>query len=376
MRNYYTLYQNQLAAIACKPDRQRQLLIFVSMAAGLVLNVRQVNYLNIFLMIGSAALAFVLPFELFMFSYVVLGPLHYLTEMAWLHQRQYFVNGARAWWLLALCGVGVIIFYVADFVLLQSAGNNSAQAQGLSALFRNWLLNFILLASIIGLVLVTVIDKWWRLMLICMLTMLLVLFNPYREVLIAVAILIPTIVHTCLFLLAFILLGAIKSKSFSGYLSVLVFVVCCVSFFVTGWGIAAYDIHPRVLQNLEEGFFLAVNDILGNLTGNGFNTIADTLYSPWGIRIQQFIAFVYTYHYLNWFSKTNIINWHQVPRSWALSIVFLWILLVSLYLIDFKTGLLAIFLLSMLHVFLEFPLNYRSILGIGTHFWKSVKQKP
>jgi hypothetical protein len=28
----------------------------------------------------------------------------------------------------------------------------------------------------------------------------------------------------------------------------------------------------------------------------------------------RFIAFAYTYHYLNWFSKTDIIRWHVVSQ--------------------------------------------------------------
>lgn len=344
--------------------------IFVYMAIGLALNVQQINYLNIGLMVASAAMAFIFPFELFLFSYIVLGPLHYLTEMAWLHQRSYFVEGNRAWWLLALCGIGVMVFYTADFILHSGlVATTPANVVGLSSLFRNWVLNFVLLATVIGIVLVAVNDRWWRLLLICMLTGLLIVLNPYREFLIALGILIPTIVHTCLFMLAFIFFGALKSSSPSGYLSVVAFIACSISFFVTNWGIEAYEIHPRALQNLQEGFFLSVNDILGNVTGNRFSTIQDTLYSPWGIRIQQFIAFSYTYHYLNWFSKTNIINWHQMPRKWAVAIAALWAFFVALYLIDFKTGLVAIFLLSVLHVFLEFPLNYRSILGIGSHLY-------
>ena len=47
----------------------------------------QVNYLNIGLMIVSAIAAFILPFELFLFAYAVLGPLHYLTESSWLQDR-------------------------------------------------------------------------------------------------------------------------------------------------------------------------------------------------------------------------------------------------------------------------------------------------
>lgn len=347
------------------------------MAQGFALNVNQVNYLNIILMGMATVVAFILPFELFLFSYIVLGPLHYLTEMAWLHQRKYFIDDSRAWWLLVLCGVGLVAFYLADLLLLNVPGINetiSAQrTQELSSLFRNWTLNFVLLAVIIALVLVLTKDKWWRLLLICLLTAVLIILNPYRQVLIVLGILIPTIVHTSIFMAAFIFYGALKSKSLSGYLSVLVFIICSVSFFVTPWGIESYEISPRVLQNLQEGFFLSVNDILGSLSGHRFNSIQDTLYSAWGIRIQQFIAFSYTYHYLNWFSKTNIINWHHIPRKWLVSILVLWALFVSLYLIDFKTGLAAIFLLSMLHVFLEFPLNYHSIVGIGNSLYGRVK---
>ncbi len=348
-------------------------LIFACMAKGYSLNVQQVNYLNIVLMVAAAGAAVIRPFELFLFSYIVLGPLHYLTEMTWLHQRQYFIDKSKAWWLLVACGFGLIVFYLADFLITHFPSwfsmLSAEEINNYSALFRNWTLNFVLLAFVIGAVLVAVKDKWWRLTAICLLTAFLIVLNPYRELLITLGILIPTLVHTFLFMMAFILYGALKSNSTSGYLSVVVFVLCSASFFVTNWGIASYSINPFVLQNLQEGFFLAVNDILGKLLGHQFNSIQDTLYSPWGIRIQQFIAFSYTYHYLNWFSKTNIINWHHIPRKWGIAIIVLWVLFISLYLIDFKTGLLAIFLLSMLHVFLEFPLNYLSMLGIGNHFW-------
>lgn len=350
------------------------------MARGIALSVNQVNYLNIVLMAAATIAAFMFPFELFLFSYIVLGPLHYLTEMAWLHQRKYFIDDSRAWWLLVLCGIGVVAFYLADFLLLNHPSINHQfgpqRVEELSSLFRNWTLNFVLVAVVIAMVLVATKDKWWRLLLICSLVVLLIVLNPYRQILIILGILIPTIVHTFLFMGAFILFGALKSKSLSGYLSVIVFMLCSLSFFVTPWGIDGYQISQRVLHNLNEGFFLMVNDILGSLIGHRFNSIQETLYSPWGIRIQQFIAFSYTYHYLNWFSKTNIINWHRMPRKWLATILALWVLFVSLYLIDFKTGLAAIFLLSMLHVFLEFPLNYHSIVGIGSNLYGQFKTTP
>ena len=53
-------------------------------------NIDRINYLNIGLMIGACVAAYLFPFELFLFSYAVLGPLHYLTEISWLHERKLF----------------------------------------------------------------------------------------------------------------------------------------------------------------------------------------------------------------------------------------------------------------------------------------------
>ena len=57
------------------------------------MNTKTVDLINIGLMIISCIAAYLLPFELFLFSYAILGPLHYLTEISWLHRRDYFVNG-------------------------------------------------------------------------------------------------------------------------------------------------------------------------------------------------------------------------------------------------------------------------------------------
>src|SRR5215468_5165727 len=62
----------------------------------------RLDYLNMGLMVGSAVIARAVPFGLFLVAYAVLGPLHYLTEIGWLHQRSYFAP-RRSWaWLLAV----------------------------------------------------------------------------------------------------------------------------------------------------------------------------------------------------------------------------------------------------------------------------------
>src|SRR3569832_1655712 len=62
----------------------------------------QVNYLNIGLMILSCIVAFIIPFELFLFSYAILGPLHYLTEISWLHKRRCFSPGKNDFIVFAI----------------------------------------------------------------------------------------------------------------------------------------------------------------------------------------------------------------------------------------------------------------------------------
>src|SRR5438093_7570437 len=71
------------------------------------LSVDQVNYLNIGLMLAAAGAAFVRPFELFLFAYALLGPLHYLTEISWLHDRRYFTKGKHDYLFLVFVGVVV-----------------------------------------------------------------------------------------------------------------------------------------------------------------------------------------------------------------------------------------------------------------------------
>src|SRR5579859_1240947 len=61
-------------------------------------------------MFVSAIAAFAYPFELFLLVYAVLGPLHYLTEISWLHDRGYYTQRKYDYLFLAALAV-VITFY-------------------------------------------------------------------------------------------------------------------------------------------------------------------------------------------------------------------------------------------------------------------------
>jgi len=85
-----------------------------------------------------------------------------------------------------------------------------------------------------------------------------------------------------------------------------------------------------------------------------------------------YIAFAYTYHYLNWFSKTSVIGWHKINKKRALFIALGWIASLLLYLINYELGLLALFFLSVTHVLLEFPLNHITLREITKFCYKRV----
>ncbi|MCY7363401.1 MAG: hypothetical protein LH629_15240, partial [Ignavibacteria bacterium] len=87
--------------------------------------------------------------------------------------------------------------------------------------------------------------------------------------------------------------------------------------------------------------------------------------NPAMLAIMTFIGFAYMYHYLNWFSKTSIIQWHNIPRLRFAAVIFLWIASIALYAFDYAVGLKWLFFLSFTHVLLEFPLNNITFINIG-----------
>jgi hypothetical protein len=96
-------------------------------------------------------------------------------------------------------------------------------------------------------------------------------------------------------------------------------------------------------------------------------------FSTFGIMLMRFIAFAYLYHYLNWFSKTEVIRWHKVPKIRFALVIGLWLTACGLYAYDYALGLSFLFFLSFSHVLLEFPLNIVSIVGIGKETLSIVK---
>ena len=179
------------------------------------------------------------------------------------------------------------------------------------------------------------------------------------------AILLPSIVHVFLFTGSFILFGALKTRSASGIVSLVFFVLCAIVFFVFMPENISHPVSNYGKQAYS--FFGSVNVALYRLFGFGTLLKTDVAFytNPKSIAIMRFLAFAYTYHYLNWFSKTSVIKWNEVSKMRMSIILVLWIAAVVLYGISYKIGIYALSLLSTMHVFFEYPLNHVTLVGIG-----------
>src|SRR5436309_2363394 len=187
----------------------------------------QINYLNIGLMIVSCLLSYVFPFELFLFSYAVLGPLHYLTEISWLHDQNYFiearrarqVRARRAWLILVAVTLAVMLYgFVVEKVLKQQAT-------------PAWEIALFYLVFVTAALFMFTRRKGAGVAVV-VLSLILLAFVSDSRYYALVAFFLITIFHVLIFTGAFILFGALKSRSRSGVLSLGVFVVCMVSFFI------------------------------------------------------------------------------------------------------------------------------------------------
>lgn len=311
-------------------------------------NGRRVDLLNIGLMLGSCVLAFALPFDLFLFSYAVLGPLHYLTEISWLHKRDYFLPRRRDAFLLV----------VPLALLLAAHWGKDHWSGGLRMEFWGPLLN----AAGLGLAvaLVATRDARWRAGIVGAALLAGWAFADRSAVHDLLRVLLPTLIHVWLFTGAFVLLGALRARSPTGLASLAVFVACSAACFLVQPRTWPLQVRPAY------GSIVGVNEIVfGWIEGRRAEGLPELLSSQPGRGIVRFIAFAYTYHYLNWFSKTSIIQWHRIPRLWTYANIGLWIASVALYAYDYALGLAVLFGLSYLHVYLELPLNGRSFAGIG-----------
>ncbi len=319
---------------------------------------KQVDLVNIGLIFISLLVAFKLPFHLFLFSYAVLGPLHYLTEINWLKGNNYFSSINKKWsYFFVLISFLIALPSLIDLLLPATKKNPTVFIEYLKKI--NVPIIFIAFTSALGFAFMKKISH--IMITIAVAIVASVFLIKVQGWILLFGVFMPTLIHVYLFTLLFMLYGAIKSKSTYGYIGVACMIVCIVI-------IASSHINPKnyILSETTVATFFssnmqyvlgAISKILGIFEG----TKTPSIFHPAIIKVQIFIAFAYTYHYLNWFSKTSIIKWHQITKKEGITILGLWAVSVILYIYDYKTGFVLLMFLSYLHVLLEFPLNYITI---------------
>lgn len=421
----------------------------------------KINYANIGLMLITAVLAYFYPFETFLLAYAYLGPLHYLTEISWLHDRNYYAKGKYDFLVLLL--VGILLSYAAfakDFGVSVEVYDYFVKMNLFDKLLVFALFSAVLFALVKNLFVKIVAILFLYVFVSGWLSPDNATSNAESTTVFALTSLVPTLIHVYLFTGLFMLFGSLKTRSVSGMWQMVGFVTVPLllvfalpvdpkapisefgknAHYAKGDGFYATNIsimdHFNLINDpvytnsdfvsfVKKKDFKQANAQYNFITKENLNLLVDSLSkipnkaylinkqplnpnfqvdnilqlfakegmldeyqmkpipaklfsgfslekyasivynSTVGIMLMRFIAFAYLYHYLNWFSKTEIIRWHQVPKLRFAAVILLWVVASVFYAYDYSLGLSLLFFLSFSHVLLEFPLNIISIVGIG-----------
>jgi hypothetical protein len=379
-------------------------------------------------MLVTMVLAYYFPFETFLFAYAFLGPLHYLTEISWLHDRQYFTKGKYDFIPLLLIGIALSYAAFAKDSGFDMEFYNTFVELGLFdkllvlALFSSLLFAFVknLPVKIFSILFLFIFISGWfsednKEM------------NQSSTTVFALTSLLPTLIHVYVFTGLFMLFGALKSRSKTGLMSVGAFIILPIILifvvpvkpktnYISAYGKEAYyaggdgffSTNVSIIRQFELSKNMTNSDYIKYLIKDSVEkkealilfkdslnkdfiiqnpehalymksvALADAkpgkpeenwwsivFFSSAGIMLMRFIAFAYMYHYLNWFSKTEVIRWHKVPKIRFAAVLLIWLSACGLYAYNYALGLSFLFFLSFTHVLLEFPLNMVSIVGIG-----------
>jgi hypothetical protein len=303
---------------------------------------RPTDAVHLGLMLLALGIAYVMPFELLLLAYVVLGPAHYTTEISWLHDRKYFLPHRSVAVVLAVVAAAAAMIDSASwlgfvmwsaFVMCALFSATTTGAQGV-----------VLVIGAAGL------------------TAVMYARAPSLAVL---GVLLPTLIHVSLFTLIFMTLGAYKSGSRMQASLIAVYALAIGL-------ILAFPPHAAMLvpafAEVARDYFGNVAPALGRLFGNpGLSLDA---------RFIGLLAFVYTYHYLNWFIKADVIRWTDIPPARLALVTTVSAASTGLYFYDYALGFSILLALSLVHVVLEFPLNALAMRQLGNAVRQRLRPEP
>ena len=308
--------------------------------------------LNIALIAASTLLAIRWPFETLLLAYAVLGPLHYMTEISWLHDRNYFLPRRSDAWPLIIGGLALILAVIAVANADKGALHRAVENGALFALF--------------GFALVMIVVSSWskRLLALIVLVPACLLFARGIGFADSLAGYLPTIIHVYVFTGLFMLLGWLRRPGPDSAGALAVYLLCPLLCWLTplAWSATASGWAERAFV----GTLAGINDLILGDAGLAIDR-ARMVEHPISVLVTRVLALAYLYHYLNWFSKVEVIGWARISPKRGAIILALWICAVALYFQNYLLGFTVLLVLSFMHVVLEFPLNHRSFREIGGH---------
>lgn len=326
---------------------------------------KETDLINVFLIIFSLFLAFQYPFELFFFSFIVLGPLHYLTEINWLKEKNYFVQNRHTVWLFVLITVIISIPFFQKIEIIRDFFQSTGYQPILKWVNRQF--GYLILFGLLFSIALVHFSSWFKLMMFFIVAagLSFVLLNYNKTLFMIATFLITTIIHVYLFTLLFMYFGYTKNKTFYGKLNIILLLVCPLLIMISTSPLSeSYQLSPYIVGAVyDSGIGELVYRIAQLLNIHTYGTL--DLSTPKAVKIMTFISFAYTYHYLNWFSKTSIIGWSRnLTKQKTYAILLIWIGIIILYKYNFNYGLVLLFFFSTLHVLLEFPLNITTMRAL------------
>jgi hypothetical protein len=167
-------------------------------------------------------------------------------------------------------------------------------------------------------------------------------------------ILLPTLIHVSLFTFIFMILGAYRSGSRAQALLIVIYLMAIALLLVVP---PSASMQIPTFAKAGQEYFGNVAPALGRLLG-----IPDLRLET---RLTSLLAFVYTYHYLNWFIKAEVIRWADMSGTRMGLVVASSVTATALYFYDYSFGFSVLLALSLVHIVLEFPLNSLALRQLG-----------
>ena len=174
---------------------------------------------NLIAIVASGLLSWAAPLQVFVLAYVFLGPLHYLTEIAWLDKKNFYHESPRQ---------GLLYFFLA---LVLCAGFYVGQYLHLD------LGAYLVLIALI-LALRCLLPKKRLVFMIVLAASLFLLVAPTYAFFFLV--LVPTFVHVYIFTLVFMMVGTLREGSLVGFAGIVAMLLIPLCLLLMG---TTYD-HP------------------------------------------------------------------------------------------------------------------------------------